>query len=99
MQQSQCVLIFDGEQVLQDIQRGEEVGRYWVNIITEGQGSYFNYNPYRQLHGVVSGLGRIRTDVVSAMGWLSFQLCYGMGPVGLPLTIVAVPHGESPARW
>lgn len=83
------LLIYDGAQVEDDIQRGHEVGRYWVNSVTEGLGRYRNFNQHRQ-HGINSGLGGIRTDVVHEMGWVSFQLCYGMGPVGWPLTIVGV---------
>lgn len=93
------LLIYDGTQIEDDIQRAHDVGCYWVNSVTEGRGRYRNINQHRQLHGVVSGLGCLRADVPSEMSWLSFQLCYGMGPVGWPLTIVGGPHDESPTGW
>lgn len=88
----QCVLIFNGERVRRDIKRGHEVGRYWVNIITEEQGGYCNYNSYRQLNpdsrcGVVE-LGTMR--------WKCHMLLLSMVRADYPLILVDVPaQGET----
>lgn len=41
------LLIYDGSQVEDDIQGGHDLGRYWVNSLTEGQGRYRNVNQHR----------------------------------------------------
>ncbi|WP_157725006.1 hypothetical protein [Vogesella sp. LIG4] len=83
----QCVLLFDGEQVRRDIQCGDEVGRYWANIITEGQGRYVNYNRYRQMD-LSSGCGVIS---LTTMRWKCHSLLLSMGSAAHPLIIAGVP--------
>ena len=87
----QCVLIFDSEQVRHYIQRGNEVGRHWVNIITEGQGSYFNYNSYRQ-RGPGSGYGIVS---LVAMRWKWHMLLLAMGSEDHPLILIGIPRQEA----
>lgn len=87
----QCVLIFDNEQVRHDIQRGNEVGHYWVNIITEGQGSFFNYNRYRQ-RGPGSGYGIVS---LVAMRWKWHMLLLAMGSEDHPLILIGMPRQEA----
>lgn len=38
------ILFFDGSQVRQDITLGNLIGEYWVNVITENRGNYWNCN-------------------------------------------------------
>lgn len=84
----QCLLIFDGEQVRQDVARGHDVGRYWVNIITEEKGSYCNLNQYRHLDRQC-GLGLMPAH---CMRWQYHQLIFAMGSADHPLIIVGVPN-------
>lgn len=84
----QCVLIFDGERGRNAIQRGHEVGCYWFDIITEEQGSYFNYNPYRKL-GLGSDYGVVS---LGAMSWRCHMLLLAMGCADHPLILIGVPR-------
>lgn len=38
------LFVFDGQKVQQDAFKAEQIGQYWQNEITQGQGSYHNCN-------------------------------------------------------
>lgn len=92
----ECLLIFNGKQVQLHIPRGHNVGRFWVNIITEEQGSYCNLNQYRQLDSQ-SGLGHM---LAPSMRWQYHQLIVAMGSADHPLIIAGVrrPRAKEPMR-
>ena len=39
-----ALLLFDGNKVQKDIFKGDQIGKYWVDNITKGNGSYHNCN-------------------------------------------------------
>ena len=39
-----AIFIFDGQKVQKDAFKGDEIGKYWVEQITKGQGSFHNCN-------------------------------------------------------
>jgi len=87
----QCVLIFDGERGRNAIQRGHEVGCYWFDFITEEQGSYFIYTPYRRL-GLGCGCDFV---IMGAMRWKWHMLLLAMGSADHPLILIGVPRLEA----
>ncbi|PUA19193.1 hypothetical protein C7W93_04705 [Glaciimonas sp. PCH181] len=41
---SHCILFFDGSKVLKDAYLAALIGRYWVDFITAGRGTFFDCN-------------------------------------------------------
>jgi hypothetical protein len=41
------IFFYDGSQVQQDVTIGRMIGEYWVNVITQGRGLYYNCNAYK----------------------------------------------------
>ncbi len=38
------VFIYDGQQIQKDSFKGDQIGKYWQDVITQGKGSYHNCN-------------------------------------------------------
>ena len=52
------VLLFNGYQVHKDAQRGDLIGRYWSQVVTEGRGLYFSCN-CKQAQYQFDGIGMV----------------------------------------
>ncbi|WP_255587569.1 YagK/YfjJ domain-containing protein [Deefgea piscis] len=52
-----CIFFFDGSKSRQDITLGDEIGSYWMNAITKGQGTYWNCNRHKERYELFKTLG------------------------------------------
>ncbi len=59
------IFFFDGSQVREDISIGRLIGEYWVNVITQGRGLYYNCNAHKDEYKYC-GIGMIN--------WNNFEL-------------------------
>lgn len=50
------IFLFDGQKTQKDVFKADQIGQYWENTITKGQGSYHNCNRNDYQH---SGIGMI----------------------------------------
>lgn len=49
-----AVLFYDGQKVQKDMIKGEAIGKYWSENITDGKGTYYNCNrnDYKENHAI-----------------------------------------------
>lgn len=56
-----CLFVFNGREVQQDIWYGDQIGDYWVNVITDGKGCYHNCNRNKDSYHRL-GIGKVRVN-------------------------------------
>ncbi|OQS35155.1 hypothetical protein B0T40_13390 [Chromobacterium haemolyticum] len=56
-----CLFLYDADLVQSDAFYGDEIGEYWVNIITRGKGTYYNCNRYKNQYKRL-GIGKINLN-------------------------------------
>lgn len=53
-----AVVLYDGQKVQHDVFKGQQIGEYWQNNITNGDGNYFNCNAKKEKYDK-NGIGMI----------------------------------------
>ncbi|MDC7697645.1 YagK/YfjJ domain-containing protein [Vogesella indigofera] len=56
-----CLFAFNGREVQQDIWYGNQIGNYWINVITKGKGCYRNCNQYKDSYQHL-GIGKVHIN-------------------------------------
>ncbi|MFJ3483535.1 inovirus-type Gp2 protein [Pseudomonas sp. NPDC090202] len=69
------LLFFDGSKVRQDVVLGRMIGELWSSVITEGAGSYYNCNAFKEKYEC-RGIGMVRYDDSKAMEGLDRIVTY-----------------------
>jgi hypothetical protein len=52
-----CAFLFDGARVQKHEHLGDEIGKYWESVVTEGRGLYHNCNREKASYGDAWGIG------------------------------------------
>jgi hypothetical protein len=70
--------LFDGSKVKKDAWLGDQIGQYWVDVITKGRGLYHNCNRSKAQYGEMWGIGEVnyhdtekRTKLMRALSYLA----------------------------
>ena len=70
------ILFFDGQKLQKDAHRGDEIGKYWSENITNGNGTYHNVNRNKEMFERV-GIGMIdQADTEKRQALLDIVLPY-----------------------
>ncbi|MFM0741690.1 inovirus-type Gp2 protein [Paraburkholderia xenovorans] len=74
---------FDGSKVKKDAWLGDQIGQYWVDVITTGRGIYHNCNRFKAQYGDLWGIGEVnyhdtekRAKLMRALGYLAKRSQY-----------------------
>ncbi|MFC5431366.1 inovirus-type Gp2 protein [Paraburkholderia denitrificans] len=74
---------FDGSKVQKDAWLGDQIGQYWVDVITQGRGLYHNCNGNKGAYGDRCGIGEVnyydeakRENLIHALGYLAKRSQY-----------------------
>ncbi|WP_404356962.1 inovirus-type Gp2 protein [Methylotuvimicrobium sp. KM1] len=69
------VLFFDSSKIKNDVIHAQKIGEYWKSVITNGRGSYWNCNAYKnQYHQC--GIGEINYSDVEKINYLKQAAAY-----------------------
>lgn len=53
------LLFFNGSEVCRDVFKAQKIGEYWRDVITKGQGTYYNCNAEQEEYGEHCGIGMV----------------------------------------